>query len=218
MNEMKLARINIQITNVDGTKQILMTPCILPPYNNILTIEINSKDYYPIKIDLKSSSNNYLKFIQQYHVLFIMKKIQYIHNNWFDLLDILKNNKNNNKYSQRIIDKYNLYKTSNPNYELSLDEFTEFISITNNNNNSSSSINTINNSKYENPKNEEIINKFNNIKLTYSNYQYECPIISLITSKDYYQYITPRNMINMKSINLIFNVYILFFFFFFKYI
>lgn len=181
---MKLTRINIQITNVDGTKQTLMTPCILPPYNNIYTIEINSKEYYPIKIDLKSSSNNYLKFIQQYHVLFIMKKIQYVHNNWFDLLDILKYN---NNYPQRIVDKYNLYKSINPNYQLSIQQFIELIS-------------TI--TQYN-----EIINKYSNMKLTYSNYQYELPIISLITSKDYHQYITPKNMINMRSINIIFNVY-----------
>lgn len=184
---MKLTRINIQITNVDGTKQTLMTPCILPPYNNIYTIEINSKEYYPIKIDLKSSSNNYLKFIQQYHVLFIMKKIQYVHNNWFDLLDILKYNNNNNSYPQRIVDKYNLYKSINPNYQLSIQQFIELISTT---------------TQYN-----EIINKYNNMKLTYSNYQYELPIISLITSKDYHQYITPKNMINMRSINIIFNVY-----------
>lgn len=182
---MKLTRINIQITNVDGTKQTLMTPCILPPYNNIYTIEINSKEYYPIKIDLKSSSNNYLKFIQQYHVLFIMKKIQYVHNNWFDLLDILKYN--NNSYPQRIVDKYNLYKSINPNYQLSIQQFIELISAI---------------TQYN-----EIINKYNNMKLTYSNYQYELPIISLITSKDYHQYITPKNMINMRSINIIFNVY-----------
>lgn len=182
---MKLTRINIQITNVDGTKQTLMTPCILSPYNNIYTIEINSKEYYPIKIDLKSSSNNYLKFIQQYHVLFIMKKIQYVHNNWFDLLDILKYN--NNNYPQRIVDKYNLYKSINPNYQLSIQQFIELISAI---------------TQYN-----EIINKYNNMKLTYSNYQYELPIISLITSKDYHQYITPKNMINMRSINIIFNVY-----------